>query len=338
MTRQALFQAIEQGKFEKVYFFHGPEEWIKQSAVSRMREKLLPPGLEELNETVMEGSFAQTILEAAETLPVMADRRLVVVRDYPPLMQGKAKAEQEESQRVLDWLTDAPDTASVVFYVRGAADMRKKLPAALAKLPGSVSFELLDDVELLKWANARLKKMGKKIDRTALDSLTFLAGRGLTRLDGELEKLAAYAGSRETIAAADVEKLVAPSLESSVFQMIDFLMDGKTYDAHRLYGALLRSGENRVGILAMLTRQMRMLTHIKRMRAQGAPLREIEEKLSLNHYAATRAQEKAARLDEETLEAMYRACAQADYDIKSGQIRDQAAVDALMLKLGRGRA
>ena len=78
--------------------------------------------------------------------------------------------------------------------------------------------------------------------------------------------------------------------------------------------------------------------HIKRMRAQGAPLREIEEKLSLNHYAATRAQEKAARLDEETLEAMYRACAQADYDIKSGQIRDQAAVDALMLKLGRGRA
>ena len=142
----------------------------------------------------------------------------------------------------------------------------------------------------------------------------------------------------ETIAAADVEKLVAPSLESSVFQMIDFLMDGKMYDAHRLYGALLRSGENRVGILAMLTRQMRMLTHIKRLRAQGTPLREIEEKLSLNHYAATRAQAQAGRMDEARLEEMYRACAEADYDIKRGALRDQAAVDALMLRLGRGRA
>ena len=338
MTRQALFQAVDQGAYEKVYFFHGPEEWVKQGAVQRLREKLLPAGLEELNETVMEGGGAQAILEAAETLPVMSERRLVLVRDFSPLTGGKAKAEQEEAQRILDWLPTAPDTACVVFYVRGAADMRKKLSSALAKLPGAVAFEPLDDAELQKWANARLKKFGKKIDRAALDSLTFLAGRGLTRLDGELNKLAAYAGERETVSLADVEQLVAPSLESSVFQMIDFLMDNKAYDAHRIYGALLRAGENRVGILAMLTRQMRMLTHIKRLRAQGAPLREIEEKLSLNHYAATRAQAQAGRMDEARLEEMYRACAEADYDIKRGALRDQAAVDALMLRLGRGGA
>ncbi len=187
-------------------------------------------------------------------------------------------------------------------------------------------------------ANARLRKCGKKIDRAALDSLVFLAGRALTRLDGELGKLAAYAGERESIGAADVEQLVAPSLESSVFRMIDFLMEGKVYDAHRIYGALLRTGENRVGILAMLTRQMRMLTHIRRLRAEGVPLREIEERLSLNHYAATRAQAQAAGGDAGKLEEMYRACAQADYDIKRGALRDQAAVDALMLRLGRGGA
>lgn len=67
----------------------------------------------------------------------------------------------------------------------------------------------------------------------------------------------------------------------------------------------------------MLTRQMRMLTHISGCAA--APLKEIEEKLALNHYAATRAQTQAARLDEGALEAMYRACAEADYDIKRGR-------------------
>jgi DNA polymerase-3 subunit delta len=335
MTRQALFQAIGDGSFERVYFFHGPEEWVKESALARLREKLLPQGLEELNENVMEGGTAQAIIEAAETLPVMAEKRLVVVRDFPPLISGKARSEQEEAQRLIDWLPTAPDSAAVVFYVRGAADMRKKLSSALSKLPGAVSFDPLDDAELLKWANARLKKLGKRMDRAALDSLTFLAGRSLTRLDGEISKLAAFAGARDVITPEDVERLVPPSLESSVFQMIDFLMDGKIYDAHRLYGALIRAGENRVGILAMLTRQMRMLTHIRRLRAQGAPLKEIEEKLSLNHFAATRAQAQAARLTEGELEDMYRACAEADYDIKRGAVRDQAAVDALMLRLGR---
>ncbi len=86
----------------------------------------------------------------------------------------------------------------------------------------------------------------------------------------------------------------------------------------------------------MLTRQMRMLTHIRRLRGRGAPLREIEERLSLNHYVAGRAQAQAMRLDEDQLEEMYRACAQAEFDIKRGAVRDQAAVDALMIRLAWG--
>jgi DNA polymerase III delta subunit len=38
MTRQALFQAIDRGAYESVYFFYGPEEWIKESAVRRLRK------------------------------------------------------------------------------------------------------------------------------------------------------------------------------------------------------------------------------------------------------------------------------------------------------------
>ena len=108
MTRQALFQAIDQGAYERVYFFHGPEEWVKQGAVQRLREKLLPEGLEQLNETVIEGGTAQAILEAAETLPVMAERRLVISRDFLPLLAGKARAEQDEAGRILGWLPGAP--------------------------------------------------------------------------------------------------------------------------------------------------------------------------------------------------------------------------------------
>ena len=84
----------------------------------------------------------------------------------------------------------------------------------------------------------------------------------------------------------------------------------------------------------MLTRQLRMLTHIRLMRGQGLPLAEIERKLALNHYAAARAADQAGRFSAEALEAGYRACVETDYAVKSGRVRDSAGLDALMLTLG----
>ena len=44
------------------------------------------------------------IIEAAETLPFMCERRLVIVRDWAPLLSGKSRDEEGETARVLDWL------------------------------------------------------------------------------------------------------------------------------------------------------------------------------------------------------------------------------------------
>jgi DNA polymerase-3 subunit delta len=83
----------------------------------------------------------------------------------------------------------------------------------------------------------------------------------------------------------------------------------------------------------MLTRQLRMLTHIRLMRGQGMTLAEIEKKLNLNHYAAARAAEQAGKFTVESLEEGYKACIDTDYAIKSGRMRDAAALDYLMLLL-----
>ena len=338
MTWEQLYAEIDAGRARPVYLFYGVEEFVKRGAVERLRQKLLPEGLEALNESAYEGEVpARQLIEAAQTLPMMCKRRLVVSRDWPPLLPGAARNEKEEAQQIIDWLPKAPETCTLVFFVRQAPDLRKKLPAALVKLGADVKFEYLSDADLFKWAAGRLKGAGKQIDREAVNQLVFMAGRALTALDGELGKLAAYVGERPLIRRADVERVVHPSLECTVFQMIDALMAGKAARAHELYKVMLEAGENRVGILAMLTRQMRILTHIKLLKGQGMGLREIERALELNHYAAQQAERQAAQLTLQAVEAGYKACAEADYQIKSGQVRDAAAVDARMLRLGAMR-
>ena len=63
--------AMEQSEGRaNVYLFSGAEEWLKREALDKLRAKWLVPGLEALNETVLEGATAQQIIDAAETVPV----------------------------------------------------------------------------------------------------------------------------------------------------------------------------------------------------------------------------------------------------------------------------
>ncbi len=334
MTHDQFFKTLKMKEIRQAYLFCGVEQHIKASALQALRAQLLPEGFEQLNESVFEGSVtAEEIIESAETLPLMCERRLVVVKDWPPLISGKARAENEETERMLGWLKHMPDTCCLVFYLTDMPDTRKKLGRELKTAVENVQFDLLSDADLLRWCNQQLKEHGQQISQEACDRLIFMAGRMLTTLAQELNKLSAYAGEMPLIETEDVEAVVTPSTECTVFQMIDCVLRRQGAQAQMLLKNMLENGESRIGALAMLTRQMRMLTHIRLMREEGMTLAEIEKKLSLNHYAAGRAAGQAGKFSVESLEMGYRACVETDFAIKSGRIREDIALDMLMLRL-----
>ena len=89
-----------------------------------------------MNDTRLIDPAPDALIAAAETLPFMSDRRFIEVRDSAMLTAGKAKEYDENSaaQELEAYLTQAPDTAVIVFFVRGKADGRKKLYQALKKM------------------------------------------------------------------------------------------------------------------------------------------------------------------------------------------------------------
>ena len=330
MTYEQLFRAVRAGDIRPAYVFYGPETFVLNSALDALRARLLPEGFEALNQNLFEGAAGvQELIDAAETLPLMGEKRLVVLRDWTALT---GKGESADIERFIRWMENMPETCCLVFVLTDAPDSRRKLTQALKARAEWVEFSLLSDADLYKWCARRVSP--RAIEPDAVEQLAFMAGRSLTGLVQELDKLCAYVGERQSVTRADVEAVVTPSTECTVFQMIDCLMRGENGRAQLLLKNMLDNGETRVGTLAMLTRQLRMLTHIRLLRAQGMALSEIERRLSLNHYAAARAAGQAGRFSAEALQRGYQACVDTDYAIKSGRVRDSAGLDALMLRLG----
>lgn len=332
-----FFQSLKAGKVESVYMFSGPEEWIKREALDALRQNLLPPGLEQLNDVTLEGVTAQQIIDAAETMPMMCERRIVVVRDWAPLMPGKSKNEEAETERLQQWLENPPETCATVFYMRSEPDGRKKAASLLKKKATVVSFDPLTDSELLKWASKRLKPSGKKISAQAVNTLVFMAGRDLTRLSGELDKLTSYIEDRSEITESDVREIVSASLEYNVFELLNRLLEGNIGEAQKMTNSLLQGGQTSVGVIAMLTRQLRQLTHMRLAIDSGETVQRTQDLLKLHPYAAKQVARQCKACSASAFKDLYEYCVGVDYDIKSGRLRDSAALDTVLLKIVRSK-
>ena len=332
-----FYKSVKDGRWLSIYLFAGPEELNKKKALEALRSAILPAGLEQLNDATLENCSAQAIIDCAETLPVMCERRIVVVRDWAPLTSGKAKNEEADVTRMLEWLKDAPESCILVFYMTVELDGRKKLATALKKTEGYVEFGHLSGAVLQKWCNQQLKPLGKKISTDAMNELSLMAGQDLTRLSGELTKLAAYTQDAPEITPADVHAVVSPSPEYSVFMILDHLLEGRIAEASKVVASVLQTEPSVVRLVSMLSNQLRINAHMKYTLESGGSMPATLKALNITEYRARHIQRQIRSISASDLQARYRHCVDADYDIKSGRVKDRAALDALMLKIAVNR-
>ena len=77
-----LLADIKAGRLDPIYVLHSEHPILIERAVSAIRDAAVPPAARGFNYDVVEGKpSAARIVALAQTLPMMAKRRMVFVRD-----------------------------------------------------------------------------------------------------------------------------------------------------------------------------------------------------------------------------------------------------------------
>ena len=328
MDRKEFHQLVKSGSAKGVYLFEGPEENLKAAALTALRKAILPEGMEELNESVMDNPPADALIAACETLPFLADQRLVIVREYPALT-GRSDADE----KLISYLAHVPDSCVLVFLARGKADARKKLYTNIKKHGAIVTFAPLTPQEVDQWIVRTFQGLGKSCAPQVASLLSFTAGADTALLHTEIDKLAALAGDRDTITEADVQAVATRSTEYNVFQMVDAVVAGQEGKAFALLRDMLTGGEDRLGILAMLLRQFRLMQHVLIMRYEKVPNADISKRLGVPPFAAERMIRQAASYSGSAIKQAVDICLQTEYKVKSGQMNQEGSLEAAMLQI-----
>jgi len=111
----AFFRALRKEEIPGAIYLYGPEDVLKEEVISELLDRVLDPALRDFNLDVR--SAATLDPEQAETLchtlPMMANRRVVIIRDVESWGQrARAKA---TVLRFLD--RPAPETVLVLVQV-----------------------------------------------------------------------------------------------------------------------------------------------------------------------------------------------------------------------------
>lgn len=330
-----FFAAVKSGQIAPCYLFEGEEEYIKRSALNALRKAVTAGDFAEMNDTRLIDPAPDALIAAAETLPFLCERRLVEVVDCAMLLTGKAKEYDEENgvRRLTEYFEDLPQTACIVFFVRGKTDVRKKLTQLLKKKAVCVAFDPLDDRELTQWIASTLNRAGKRISAAACQRLWFSAGRDLTLLSNELDKLTAYTGDAPEVTEKDVDAVCVKSTEYRVYDLTDTLLSGQGAKALNMLNALLRDGGERLQLLSLLGRQCRQLRYYRALTAAGKREGEIALLLNVPPFAMRKLGETARAYTPEQLSQMAEMCLDTEYMVKSGQMTENGSLENVMLRI-----
>ncbi len=328
MDRKDFDRLLAQGAVPSVLLFEGDEEHMKQAALESLQKKLLPEGMEELNRTLLDAPDTDQIIAAAETLPFMAERRLIIVRNHPALT-GRSEADD----RLVEYLSSVPSFSVLLFYCTQKPDGRKKLYSAVKKLNGIVVFSPLRDRELTAFVTSAFRELGKECDERTADFLIFTCGSDTGLLLTEIAKVASHAGDAPSIHPDSVRAVATPSAECTVFQMVDAVVSGQSSRAFLLMRSQLLAGADRMYMLSMLLRQFRLLQHVKIMQYEKRSSAEIRSALGVPAFAVDQYLRQAAGWSNGQVKKAVNICFDTEYGIKSGSLSQNGALEAVMLKI-----
>lgn len=300
-----MHELVEHG-LEPVYVLHSEHPILIERAVAAIRDAAVPPAARGFNYDVVEGKpKGAQIVALCQTLPMMAQRRMVFVRDL-----GLLPA--DDAEPVIAYLAK-PNPSTVLVAVTSKLDKRLKLFAHLSK-KGHI--HVLDAPRQVgPWLRAEAQAQGVRLDAAAMTRLVDTVGNDLSRLALAIEQLGLYAGGKP-VTADDVDELVADTRERSVFELTDAIGAADRPRSLAAVASLCDQRESAVGVVVMLARHVRQLALVHALRQDNVPRGEWGSRIGVPPFVVDKLLAQARSYSPGALASATRRLAIADRALK----------------------
>ncbi len=324
--------AIEEGRTGKLrpaYLLVGSETLLIERAVTTLRRATVgDAGVPGFNEDLFHGAKGldgNTLLSAVQTLPMMADRRFVLLRHVD-------QTSADTQGQIAAYLTK-PNPSTVLVMTAAKVAGNTRLGRAAKKHRARFDANPLKGAALRQFAADEAKSRGHTLAPRAAQALLDALGEDLSAIDDALERLSLFVGAGQRIDVEAVEACVLRVRADTIWALVDAVSLRDATRASSAASSLLADREPPLRILAMLSRQIRMVAKMRDALARGADSAEAARFAGVPPFKANAMKEAARRFSLTELSRAFDILAETDLMLKGSKVPGDVALQHAVLAL-----
>lgn len=336
---------LKSGNLASVLLLCGKEGFLTAWAKNQIVNKYISPASKVLDLTIIDEDEIQdvdtatAIISACETLPLMSEKKVVVVNGTK-LMTKSSKNATEDSDlgRLSAYLKNVPETTSLIF-LEGTIDKRNKLPKEIASNGKVYDFGQLDRRELVSFADKRFKQGGVSLTKEVMDFLIDETGYfnndsdyNLYTFDNDLIKMIASCDDG-VLTKEIVRDTVEGDMETYIFTMLNSIGDGEKGKALRLLNNIVGNSYDVSPMIGQLVSHFEAMYQISQLRSSRIPDRIIAEELNIKPARIRALDRYVRRYSTENLKKILKEAYEIDAKIKKGILRPKMALEMFVAQL-----
>jgi len=265
------------------------------------------------------------ILSACFSYPMLADHKLVIVREFDKLKMY----DRDSFLKYID--NPQPSTILVLSAEKwGDSDFHHKIK----KNSISVKCIPLYENQLFNWVSKKFLVynivVGKDIIRFLIENI----GQNLLNLNSEIEKIINYVGSGNTVEIHNIAQLTGFSREVNIFNFQKVLAAKNLSASLRIGLRLLEQGEAPTGMIIQLMRHVVNLMKInENIRRGKKTTNELMKVTGLPYYFLTNMMKQSKNFTTEQYRNSFNYLAKADLHLKTGYQTPGLVMELLLYRL-----
>jgi DNA polymerase-3 subunit delta len=338
MTPEQAIREAREAALKPVYLVVGEERYLVARVVAALREAALGTEGPSFNDDrFVAGEHAvETVLAAANTVPMMAKRRAVTVQ---AVERWEQRASTDDERRgPLDALADyvkSPCPSTVLLLVASKLHGQRRVVTAAKHGGALVQCEPLQRRELPAWIRQAAAERGHRLSPGAADALADLLGPDLAPVDDAIERLSLYVGKGGEIDEDAVSQVVTRVRLDTVWQLVDALAARRLGPALAALADAHDARDAGPRVLGAIAWSVKQLARYAAARRAGVPPPEAAKAAGVPPFKVQQVERAARDIGVARLEHWLERLFEADRALKSSRRPGQATLEAMLIDLCR---
>ncbi len=266
-----------------------------------------------------EESEVDKITESLINLPFLVPKKLVTLF-YP----SKNKQFTDILENIIDLV---PETVRVIF-IDTKIDKRSIYYKFIKNKTELIEFNKINDFEIHSWIIEYVEGLEGKISQSDAKYLADYVGNSQIKLSNEIKKLITY---DKSITRENINKLSVPSINSTIFELIEVTLSGQINKALELYDEQKLLNVDPVQIVNLLSWQLNIIAIIKT--SKGKSMGEIASAAKINPYSLNKSKKLADNITYERLKIFINELYEIDKRQKTTIFDTDQALQAYIMSL-----